>query len=343
MPPLDLIQGLQNAFSALRQSPARVPTWTRIPRERVDEDMSDEALQPRKQYFEVRVNRIYLAREREWFTRYAPLLLAAAEFSYDGETMFAPIVIGPASLERLGGAAPVGGVVANTRLAGPYPFTGDQLGVSVVLYRMERENVAKPFLDALEGAAAALDLASGILPYAKLARVVLSGVDAATGGTRPVLARADQFAPARQGFYALVDSDAGVAPDSLSVRGGELYANGNAFRDGDYVLYTIRQIDPQMVDVSRLALFRQWQAVLREAAKSDTEEVWKSTKINFSTLVGQLYTSPDLTLDHAAALKQEWQTMMVERHQDAEQLGHLADRASPLDGVRTEALAVLDL
>jgi hypothetical protein len=339
----DVIEAARGSFSALRQSPARVPTWTKIPPERVDERIGDGELKPRAQYFEVRVHRIFLAQEREWFTRYTPLLLAGAEFSYDGQEMFAPTVVGPATLQRLGGAVPAEGVVARTRIAGPVPYVGDQLAVSVVLYKLEHSNVAQPFLDALESVSGVLDLAAGILPYAKIARVVLTGVGAATGGTKPVLAWADQFSPPTQGYYALVDADVPVDEHSLSVAKGELYADGKPLRSGDYVLYSVNAFDQGSVDVTRLPLYRQWQAVLGEAAKAATDEIWESAKVNFSSLVSMLYTSPDLTRDHAAALKSEWQDMLVQRRKDALEIAHLSDRTSPLDRVRSDALAVLEL
>jgi hypothetical protein len=338
--PFDLIGGLQSAFADLRRTPARVPTWTRVARPGAA--ATDGQLQSRQHYFEVRIDRAYLAYEREWFSRYAPVVLAAAEFSYDGAPLFAPTVVGPTSLKRLGGEVPVGATIANTRIAGPQPYSGEGLGVSLVLYRMELENIAQPFLDALEGAAAALDIAAGIVPYAKIAGVVLGGVSALVGGEKPLLARSDDFMPVQPGVFALIDA-AAVDADSLEVHDGELYQGGEPFRTADYVLYSIRTVPQDEIDIARLALFRQWQAVLKESAKSGTKDVWESTKVNFSTLIGMLYTSPDLTRDHAAQLKSEWQDTIVARHKDAEQLATLADEVSPLDGVRSQALAVLDL
>lgn len=339
----DLVRGVQGLFENLRRTPTRNPVWLRVPDERVDESLGEAPLEPRRHYFEVRINRMYLSAQREWLTKYVPVVLAAAEFSYAGETMFAPTLVGPNTIERLGGRSPLGAVVANARIAGPHPFMGGELAISLILFRLDRANVLEPFLDTLEGASGAMDFAAGLVPYVKIAQVVLKGITALTGGDEPRLARYDGFSPVRPGFYALVDPDSPIDVDSLTVTNRELYLDGSPFADGDYVLYSVRRVTHPEVDVTQLPLFGQWQTVLREAAKSSTDDVWTNTKLNWSALIGMLGTSPDLTVDHAMELSEEWKDTMVAEHKRAKELGTLADEPSPLDSTRSAALAALEL
>ena len=77
--------------------------------------------------------------------------------------------------------------------------------------------MAAGFLDVLEGAAGALDLAAGLLPYTALATVVVRGVTSLTGGERALMARRDQFTAVTATYYALIDPTAEVDPESLHV------------------------------------------------------------------------------------------------------------------------------
>ena len=339
-----LLDSARSLFNGLTRSAAQPPLFCAIPAGRVDEPLEEATLVGGRDYFEVRVVRIHLAWSRQWLNQYAPMVVAATEFSYDGAVTVAPVVVGPGTVERLGTAVPDSTVLAGTRIAGPHPLMGSGFAVTVVLHRVDRGQVLEPFLRVLEQAGAALNLAVGLAPYTAVANVVLNGVTAITGGDRPLLARRDDFSEVAGGYYALVDGDGQVDPDDLAIRRGELVlgAAEEPLRR-DYVLYSIARVEPSEVDITRLPLYRVWRSVLEEASKASTNDVWKSAKTNMAALVGMLFTSPDLTWAHAEQLEEEWVGKLQTLRKRAVRLGTLGPGEATLDRARARSLAVLDM
>lgn len=330
----------------LIRSPAQPPTWLTFQ----SAPPAEARLVPDADYFSVRVHRVHLAYEREWFQTYSPLLTIATEFSYGGETVTLPYVIGPAMFEEvLGQAAPATFTVAGSTVCGPYPLREPRVTVTVALHRVARTDLAQGFLDAVEGAAKALDLVVGLTPYTAMARVIANGVTALTGGEGPVIARRDEFQPAVTSYYALIAPAPGVDTSTLVVAQGELKQRVGTtlrpFRSSDYVLYSVDRARASDVDVSRLALQRQWLAVLEDANAADTEEIWRSAKTNLASLVRMAFSSPDLTYAHAQTLEGEWIAKAQERRARAlarAQMGG-TDDGKPAVDARSRSLSVLDL
>jgi hypothetical protein len=329
----------------LIRTEAKPPLWLAFPSNLPD--APGTRLIPNADYFRVRVHRIHLTYERQWFEKFSPMLLIATEFSYDGKNVTQPAVIGPAMIEQLGRAAPVSSTIAGSIVAGPYPLRDVSVSVTVALHRIARSDNAGDFLDVVEGAAKALDIVAGLSPYTALARVVVTGLTALTGGDRPLIARRDEFSPVLASYYALISQTSDVSPESLVINNGELSQRVNGqlrpFRSADYVVYSLDRVGIKDVDITRLPLYRQWLTVLGEATQADTSQVWKSAKANLSSLVTMAFTSPDLTYGHAEALEEEWIAKVLSRRDRARTRGDMGGQTQVLDDVRSRALAVLDL
>ncbi|MFI8993257.1 hypothetical protein [Streptomyces sp. NPDC053542] len=344
----DSLGALRTAVQELVRAPARPPLWTRIDPARVDRPPESGPLDPGRDYFEVRINHLHLAYGRKWFSQFTPVVFVAAEFTHDGAQAVVPAMVGPGLIQRHGAETPQGIVIANTRVAGPQPTPPGGLALSVVLYRLQTGDTAQPFLDVLQGAAGALDLAAGLAPYTALAKVVVGGVNALVGGDQPVLARRDEFEPGlRPAYYALIGPGDGVDPAGLHVRDGELAERIDGrlvpLRDVDYVLYSVARVRPEDVDVTRLPLYRVWQDVVQQATEAVTDERWLGTKAAMATLTGLLYSSPDLTWAHAESIQEHWTDVMVDLRERALRLAHLSGARTAPDRARSRALAVLDL
>ncbi|MEN8654162.1 hypothetical protein ABCR94_27090 [Streptomyces sp. 21So2-11] len=348
---MGVVNGLGSLGSSVRglvRAPAQPPLWTRIDPSRVDRPLEGGTLDPRRDYFEIRINRLHLAHGRQWFSEFTPVVFAATEFVRDGADAVTPAMVGPGLIQRHGAETPLGTVLANTRVAGPHPAPPGGLALSVVLYRLQTGDTAQPFLNVMQGAAGALDLAAGLTPYTALAKVVVDGMNALVGGTQPLVARRDEFEPGlRPAHYALIGPESRVDPACLHISEGELahWSDGRLvpFRSTDYVLYSLARVAPKDVDVTRLPLFRTWQDVVKQATEAVTDERWLGAKAAMATLIGQLYGSPDLTWEHAEILQQEWTETMVALRERAVGLAHLSDDRTPLTPARSRALAVLDL
>ncbi|MFD9903366.1 hypothetical protein [Streptomyces sp. NPDC059063] len=343
-----LMSGLTQLAQGVVRSPSRPPVFADIPPERVDRPFTAAPLVPDRDYFEVCVERVHLAHGREWLSTFAPLVTALTEFSYDGAHTLVPAVVGPGLLERLGAGAPPDAVVAGTRVAGPYPVRPGGVAVTVVLHRIEQKQLLTPVLEAVEGVSSALSLSAGLAPFTAVARVLLNGVSALTGGDSPLLGRRDQFSHTRPGYFALLDPDAGYDPAGLWVRQGALAvrAPDGSFApllSADYVLYRVGQVDQAEVDVAALPLYQAWRLVLQEAARAHSDGVWESAKVRMSALVAMLYSSPDLTWSHADALRGEWTERMKALRAIAITHSQLSAEAGDTDRIREHAMSVLGL
>jgi hypothetical protein len=329
----------------LIRTEAQPPLWLAFPSD--PPDSRNSRLVPNADYFRVRIHRIHLTYEQQWFEKFSPMLLIATEFSYDGTDITRPSVIGPSMIEQLGRAAPVSSIIAGSIVAGPHPLRDVSLTVTVALHRIARSDNVGDFLKVVEGTARALDLVTGLTPYTALARTVVTGLTALTGGDRPLIARRDEFSPVLASYYALISPTSGVNPQSLVINNGDLSQRVNGqlrpFRSADYVTYSVDRVGIEDVDVTRLPLYRQWLTVLGEATQADTPQVWKSAKANLSSLITMAFTSPDLTYGHAEALEQEWITKAVGRRDRARMRGDMGGQTHVLDDVRSRALAVLEL
>ncbi len=326
---------------------AQPPEWVPIPADRASPPLDGGRLIPNGDYFQVRVLGTHLTYQREWFETYAPVLLVATEFSYDGENVTKPALIGPNMIEQLGRAAPLSTTISGTVVAGPHPLRGDTVTITVALYRVVKANIGAQFIDVVQGAAAVLDLAAGLAPYTALAKVVVSGVSAVTGGEKPLIARRDQFTKVTPGHFALIAPGANVVPENLYVKDGRLLEQVNGqwtdFRRADHVLYSIERVAAADIDVTQLALNRQWLAILDEANRSSTDDIWLSAKTKLSALVSQALTSPDLTFEHAEALEQEWTEKVKARKAKALARAAMGEHEGDSDVARGHALAILDL
>jgi hypothetical protein len=359
-----LLARARHVWDFLRQSPAQVPARISIPASHVDcPDNIGKTLQSDRDYFRVTVNEIFLARSRQWFTTFDPMALAASEFVYAGDDAIVPFVVGPSLAEKTVGAnIPEGMVFKDTRVAGPHPYRGGGIALTMVLYGMPRSNYARQLLELVESTAGALDFAVPLSSYTKLAGVVLDGVEAVLGidgAAKPIVGERKQLDPVQTGYFALVDCpETTIDAHQLWVRDNELVFGADLEsaqplrqvrerenNPADYVLYSITSSERD--DVSKLPFFETWQRIVREAERSSKADIWESAKANMTTLLEMLHTSPDLTSPHAARLAKEYLDDMVATHEQAVRLAKLggatAQEPSDIDDIRAQAVAVLRL
>jgi hypothetical protein len=316
-----------------------------------------ETLRPGERYFQVRVNEMFLARERNWFTTCYPMVYVGSEFLYDREEVAIPFVIGPSTLGPSVDVATHDMVFRNTRVAGVSPYRGGRLTITLVLYRVAHENYARNVLNMVENLAGALDFASAIGVYTRISGALLDGVETLTGaeGTAPVLGHRIEIDPdagdrVDPAYFVLVDMpEDRLAKYELWVRDdalvhGPTLESAKPFRDADYVLYSLAST-PQRSDIERLPFFELWQRVLKEAAVPQNES-WASAKANMLSLYQTMLLSPDLLRDHARALASRYSSEMKQVFDDAVDMANLSDEAGEADeqaDIRNESLKILEM
>ena len=202
-------------------------------------------------YFQIKVNQLYLAcQSRLWVTT-DPTVLVNTQFGYDGKKdVSVPSLVGPSAMKMPQGQIPKGGkmIIENKTVAGYYPFKGGELECSVVLCQLNTEDVAKKIMKLVEAIASAVDYSTQLSSYLKVAGVVIDGIEELAGikdGITPLVGYSAPFT--KPGCIALINKDK-VGRDELWVIDDKLKKGKSAveaakddaaFIDADYALYSI--------------------------------------------------------------------------------------------------------
>ena len=352
----------EGVLQKIKQSPRQQPSVLVIPPNHTDlPPDGGKPLTPNEDYFQVRVNELYLTNSRKWLREIDPMVYVVSEFTYDGATRTVPFVVGPALIEQNKQDAPAGAIIRNTRVAGLHPYRGGRITLSVMLCEVQRKNYGKEFLAVTEKVAGALDYSTMLSMYLKVAGVVIDGVQKlfGTGATVPLVALRkemdpdanDALAPA---YFALIDSP-GVDMSQLWVREGQLLTGPSLeaalpYRAADYVLYSlVRPKDGKRNDLELLPFNSLWKRVEEEATKP-TDDHYKSAKANMMSLYQTLTLSPDLTRPQAEFLADDYADTMKKLHERAVRFSNLGPAAEgggaaidTLKETRARSLKVLDL
>lgn len=367
-----LAERSRSLWDRIRQSPAFLPACIPIPADHVDLPPGG-AFERGRHYFQARVNEMYLPYSRRWINTYLPLATTLTEFQYNRSLAALPFVVGPSLVEDRGVEIPDTGVAfRDTRVAGIAPYTGGRIALTVVLHRVERENLVRRLLSVVESAAGALDFSAQLGVYLKIAAVVLDGVESLfeTGQVQPIIGYRTEFdpdagRPLLPGYYALLANSSGeVQPDRLWVKENRLCygqdlrsavsvqdGGSSPLRGTEFVLYSLVQSEERS-DLELLPFYPLWERVQREATQPG-EEHFKSAKANMLSLYQTMSISPDLTEPHAARLLDEFVAKMQDLHRRAVELERLGmpaalqDLSDPqtlaMDRVLEGAVALLDL
>jgi len=221
-------------------------------------------LQPQASYFEIRLKQMLLRNQREYWREFRPFSTFVAGFVHNGQAREMPFILGP---QRLGEhAAALGGDAVeyrNLRIAGPFPYEGDDLQLFSALSRLEANNWAVQALGLLETVARAFD-ASKVTRYLAVAAPLVAGLESflgmekvelrlgmqqvyeqpvGRGGLRPNALRARHELLLNLPDHAL---DA-AARRRFWVREGRLFHGAAAetaqpYREADFLLFEIRPL-----------------------------------------------------------------------------------------------------
>ncbi len=352
-----LSERIAQIWEGARHEIAAPRTQLAIPHNRVVPPKSrDCEFHERNHYFQVRLNQMFLAYQREWFVRYDPAALVITQFLYGQEFVSIPFFVGPSLFETAGVKAPNGAVIVDTRVAGLHPYQGDRLILTIILYKTQRDNAVRRLLGLIEKAAGAIDYSTSLLNYLRVADVIINGIEGllGLGQTVPVLAYRKEFdpqagEPLKENYFVLIDKPENAADQSeLCVIDNKLYKGGDrttasAYTAEDFVLFSLLRSDERN-DVDRLPFYSLWERALKEAVIPD-EAHWKLAKSYMLALYQSLVLSPDLTEPQVTILKQKYTETLRQRHNESVELSDLG--SSGTDPTRLEELkdelSILDM
>jgi hypothetical protein len=342
-----------NFWDKAKHSPTILPTRHSIPSEHVDKQIGG-AFKRDQHYFSITVNRTFLKYDQQFWATFAPMALAVSEFQYDGKDTVVPFVVGPSLLEKDRIELPKKGFMfLDTMVAGPHPYKGGGLKLTLILYRVKRTDLVRKLLKVIENVASALDLSQTLAAYLKLANVLVNTVEDVLGldsDNQPIVGLRQEFAAGdfKPGYYTLIDDDK-IDPSKLWVRDNDLLygeaPNPSKFADSNFVLYSIRQTIERDDYEALSPIGEMWKQVRREATLTK-DGAWENAKAAMSTLYQAMVLSPDLTEDHANRLDDDFVARMRRMHERAlENVSHgeASEEIDPFDKVRRKALDILKL
>jgi hypothetical protein len=305
-------------------------------------------------YFTVQINELFLQQARQWFVTYDPMVLITTTFVHGDKTISVPAVVGPSLIAQPGHPVPQGIVLHDTTVAGPYPYRGGPVAISVVLYRVRHKDHARALLKVVESVSKAIGPAADMGLLSKVGGSMLDGLEVllSLGETEPIAGHRIELSPLRRGgfrslFSALINTD-NVAIDTLRVEDGRLgiVSAGDTiipYTSADYVLYSIESSD-RRTDERTLPFYSLYRRALQDAARGD-EEAWKSAKATLAELWQQLILSPDILRRQADDLLDTYRQELLatrQRAMDSKLLSPAETRPVTGDGQeRTRRAAML--
>lgn len=303
----DLIKAVQGWWNDAKAAKAKTRAHFPIDRASADNGIAlGGPFDAKQHYFQVIVHEMFLAKSREWFVTYDPMVVAAVSYIYDTKVETVPFVVGPSMLKGFANAIPEGMIFRDTPVSGFNPYQGGAFTLTLMLYKVQRKNNAERLLKIVEGISKSIDPSNTLSAYLKVAETIADGVEEILGlqETVPILGYQVTLnpqinQPMTPDYWVLIDEDSRrIKPESFRVRKSRLYearAGGKEgeYRDCDFVLFRIAQ-GGRRDDERTLAFYPLWTTALDLAGRAD-DEFWKEAKAHFNTLKRDLLKSADLT------------------------------------------------
>jgi hypothetical protein len=289
-------------------------------------------------YFSIRVNEIGLAEGRHLWQEYEPMVLVISEFIYAGKRTTVPFVVGPGLLKKTQTELPRGMVYSDILVAGPHPFRGGNVAITLILYKIKRENYARGLLQVLEGISSAVGAPADIAMLARVGNTVLDGLGVLLNmrDTVPLIGHrvdVDTTTGFDSRFCLLSSHVPDVDFSSLQVRNGQLIDPLSATGEQhgaprDYILYSINSA-PRRADETTLS-FHPLYKQARDAIFSG-KEGWTRARSILLTLYQHMLNSDDLVPGETEELFQKFKNELVAIKTRREEVAVLS-RAGEADG-----------
>jgi hypothetical protein len=267
-------------------------------------------------YFEVRVNELHLAENREWWSVFDPMVVIVAEYEYGGERVARPAVVGPSQIRTQAGQdKPRHGVVLQDCLvAGPNPYRGGNVEISMSFYRVRRSNSARSLLKVIDNLSGALPGAGEMATVAKVGSALLQGVEGLLGLDETVYLAGQRLSltpsaldPLKACYSALVAPPVPADPNQFLVAERRLHLDdgkgARPYRGSDFALLGLSG-SPERGAESSLPFYPMKMDAL--AALADGEDGKKRGKAALLTAYQQMRKSPDITVHQAGELFEAW-------------------------------------
>ncbi len=306
-----------------------------------------------RDYFWLTINELFLSDARFGVSTYDPLVLVTTSFLYGGKQISVPSIVGPSLLQKAGQRLPQGIVLQDTTVAGPYPFRGGTVTISLVFYRVRSRDYAKEMLRIVENVCGAIGPAADMGVLSKVGEPLLDGLNGLVGmgDTEPIAGHRIELGPLKPAgfktcYSALIEADPNRSCEKLMVDAGRLKISSGPssekYTSGSYVLYSVTKSQARD-DERTLPFYPIYERALKTAATGG-DEAWKAAKASLSELWQQMVASPDLTMAQANDLLKVWKQDLLDAHATAQNISECSVGEPDIpDKTIRGAAALLDL
>ncbi len=345
---MSIWERLQSIWSSAKAAPARTQAHFTVDRSRVDRELGPPFVDG-EHYFQIIINEMFLAKQREWFVTYEPVVTVSTSYLYGNSVEAMAFVVGPSMLGNKEEHAD-GFIFRNTPVTALHPYQGGPITITVMFSAVEHKNNATSVLSAVESFASVvdpLDPALSFGAYLKIADKLVDGLQALMGlnETRPIMGyritvNPDVMQVLEPMHLVLIDTDeAAISADDFNVTDSRLRGpDGKQYRDHDFVLLELAQ-GTKRTDVRTLPFFALWEQTRDLAMKSSNQHYWGEAKSNFNSLKRALRASPDLTEPDYDRLRDEYLAEMTRYRTEAVRDAELA-RSDDLSDNELEMRAI---
>ncbi len=305
----------------------------------LDEGFTSNPIEPNQDYFQIRLSEMFLRDRREYWREFVPLGIVASEFIYGGQRRSFPFFVGSGLLKGLEEYVEGEQVeYRNTRVVGPIPYRGDDVGLFVGLYRVQVSDLAKSFFSVLEKIIGAFDITK-LSKYLDIAEALGKGlsillnikaVEYRLGMMNVFSDLQEDPNPLRDSYLAYVNCNKDkIGVNDLWVKEGCLYfgsaqESSEPFRKYDYCLVRIQGGETRS-DYTTFPFDRTWRKA-KEKLFSDKDK--ERARQILSECYQQIANSTDLTEDHAYKLIQTYEANYQKALEVYEKWYSPADRRS---------------
>lgn len=278
----------------------------------IEENYAPTVFEPDNSYFQVRLAEMFLHESTVYGRGFVPLCVLLSDFIFAAAGKEAKRETFPfyASNQILGLDKYVGKEYVelyDTKIVGPVPYIGDDVGLFVGLFRSQVSNLAASLFKFAENIVSAFDV-SKLSTFLDIARPLSTGLADLLGlkEVEYLLGRRDDFSDKpkdvrqfREGYLVYVNCPENhSAVKNLWVQDGRLFSgldreNLESFRDFDFCLIHLKHLDTRN-DYRTFPFYNLW-----EEAKG---AIWEGKETIAEGKMLQLYRelaiSPDLTRAH---------------------------------------------
>jgi len=298
-----------------------------------------ETVQPDSAYFEIRLLEMYLRNARELLAEYRPIAVSLTECRYDKKPLCLPFVVSNALLGAIADHVrdePV--TFSNTRLAGPLPYQGDDIGSFVGLCRVKKHDLLEEAFSVIENVAGAVSLDIG--SQLDVVKQVTDGLSKLLGKREAMQMQVGQHTSIDPSeldgvcdrYFILINADEAVvrAADLMVDKDSLMKKSNNkvtAYRDHDYCLARL-SFRPRRSDYRSLEFPKFYDRAMTLLTDG---KVPQAEWVMMDVYKG-IMTSPDLIEDHKHRLILEYRAKFENAFET------LTAALSPLDSKKMHAV-----